>query len=130
MPKISKHKQASSAKKQIARGRMYVVATFNNTLVTITDDQGNVMASGTTGMAGFSGSRKSTPYAATMAIERVLNLARERGLKQVGVYIKGPGAGRDAVLRVLRNSGLKIALLADVTPMPHNGTRPKKQRRV
>jgi len=130
MPKISKHKQASSAKKQIARGRMYVVATFNNTLVTITDDQGNVMASGTTGMAGFSGSRKSTPYAATMAIERVLNLGRERGLKQVGVYIKGPGAGRDAVLRVLRNSGLKIALLADVTPMPHNGTRPKKQRRV
>ena len=130
MPKISKHKQASSAKKQIARGRMYVVATFNNTLVTITDDQGNVMASGTTGMAGFSGSRKSTPYAATMAIERVLNLGGERGWKQVELYIRGPGAGRDAVLRVLRNSGLKIALLADVTPMPHNGTRPKKQRRV
>lgn len=121
MPKTSK---------PISKGRIYVVATFNNTLVTVTDDQGNVMASGTTGMAGFSGSRKSTPYAATMAIERVLNLARERGLKQVEVYIKGPGAGRDAVLRVLRNSGLKIALLADVTPMPHNGTRPKKQRRV
>ena len=128
MPKTSK--QVSRVKQSLSKGRIYVVATFNNTLVTITDDQGNVMASGTTGMAGFSGSRKSTPYAATMAIERVLNLARERGLKQVGVYIKGPGAGRDAVLRVLRNSGLKIALLADVTPMPHNGTRPKKQRRV
>ena len=128
MPKTSK--QVSRVKQSLSKGRIYVVATFNNTLVTVTDDQGNVMVSGTTGMAGFSGSRKSTPYAATMAIERVLNLARERGLKQVGVYIKGPGAGRDAVLRVLRNSGLKIALLADVTPMPHNGTRPKKQRRV
>lgn len=128
MPKISK--QVSKVKQSLSKGRIYVVATFNNTLVTVTDDQGNVMVSGTTGMAGFSGSRKSTPYAATMAIERVLNLARERGLKQVEVYIKGPGAGRDAVLRVLRNSGLKIALLADVTPMPHNGTRPKKQRRV
>ncbi len=128
MPKISK--QVSKVKQSLSKGRIYVMATFNNTLVTVTDDQGNVMASGTTGMAGFSGSRKSTPYAATMAIERVLNLARERGLKQVEVYIKGPGAGRDAVLRVLRNSGLKIALLADVTPMPHNGTRPKKQRRV
>lgn len=128
MPKTSK--RMSKVKQSISKGRIYVVATFNNTLVTVTDDQGNVMASGTTGMAGFSGSRKSTPYAATMAIERVLNLARERGLKQVEVYIKGPGAGRDAVLRVLRNSGLKIALLADVTPMPHNGTRPKKQRRV
>src|SRR3989344_5839811 len=120
MPKTSK--QVSRVKQSLSKGRIYVVATFNITLVTITDDQGNVMASGTTGMAGFSGSRKSTPYAATMAIER--------GLKQVEVYIKGPGAGRDAVLRVLRNSGLKIALLADVTPMPHNGTRPKKQRRV
>ena len=128
MPKISK--QVSKVKQSLSKGRIYVMATFNNTLVTVTDDQGNVMVSGTTGMAGFSGSRKSTPYAATMAIERVLNLARERGLKQVEVYIKGPGAGRDAVLRVLRNSGLKIALLADVTPMPHNGTRPKKQRRV
>lgn len=128
MPKTSK--RMSKVKQSMSKGRIYVVATFNNTLVTVTDDQGNVMASGTTGMAGFSGSRKSTPYAATMAIERVLNLSRERGLKQVEVYIKGPGAGRDAVLRVLRNSGLKIALLADVTPMPHNGTRPKKQRRV
>lgn len=128
MPKISK--QVSKVKQSLSKGRIYVMATFNNTLVTVTDDQGNVMASGTTGMAGFSGSRKSTPYAATMAVERVLNLARERGLKQVEVYIKGPGAGRDAVLRVLRNSGLKIALLADITPMPHNGTRPKKQRRV
>jgi len=120
----------TSVKQPVTKGRMYVVATFNNTLVTFTDEQGNVVAASSTGMAGFSGSRKSTPYAATTAIEKVLNLARERGLKQVEVYIKGPGAGRDAVLRVLRNSGLKIALLADVTPIPHNGSRPKKQRRV
>ena len=119
-----------AAKQPVVKGRVYVVATFNNTLVTFTDEQGNALASSSTGMVGFSGSRKSTPYAATMAIERVLNQAKDRGLRQVEVYIKGPGAGRDAVLRVLRNSGLKIGLIADVTPMPHNGSRPKKQRRV
>ena len=118
------------AVKQVTSGRMYVVATFNNTLVTVTDEQGNVIGSGSTGMVGFSGSRKATPYAATTAIEKVLNATKDKGLKQVEVYIKGPGPGRDAALRVLRAAGLKVTLLADVTPMPHNGCRPKKQRRV
>lgn len=114
----------------LTRGRMYVVATFNNTLATFTDDQGNAIASGSTGMMGFSGSRKATPYAATMAIDKVINKAKEKGVKQAEVYIKGPGPGRDAALRVLRGAGLKLTLIADITPLPHNGCRPKKQRRV
>lgn len=126
----NKKSKKSAVLTPVVKGRMYIVATFNNTIVTFTDESGNALASSSTGMAGFSGSRKSTPYAATTAIEKVLDRVKERGLKQVEVYIKGPGAGRDAVLRVLRNSGLKIGLIADVTPIPHNGTRPKKQRRV
>ncbi len=123
-------KKKGREKQPVVKGRMYVAATFNNTLVTFTDEGGRVMASGSTGQVGFSGSRKSTPYAATMAIEQVVNKAKSRGIKQVEVYIKGPGSGRDAALRVLRGSGLKVSLIADVTSIPHNGTRPKKQRRV
>lgn len=126
--KIKKVKKAP--KTPVIKGKMYVVATFNNTLVTFTDEQGNVLASSSAGRVGFGGSRKSTPYAATVAIDKVLGEMKNRGLKQLEVYIKGPGAGRDAVLRVLRNSGLKLGLIADVTPIPHNGARPKKQRRV
>lgn len=112
------------------KGRVCVTATFNNTLITATDDQGNVVCWGSTGSSGFKGSRKSTPFAATTAIDKVLKQARALGLQQARVYIKGPGPGRDAVLRVLRASGIKITLIADVTPMAHNGCRPKKQRRV
>jgi len=114
----------------ITSGRMYVKATFNNTLITFTDPKGNVISWTNTGNVGFKGTRKSTPYAATTTIEESIKRAKERGLSAVDVFIKGPGPGRDAVLRVLRNSGLDINLLADVTPVPHNGCRPKKPRRV
>lgn len=113
-----------------ASGRICLTATFNNTLISVTDDQGNVICWGSTGSVGFKGSRKSTPFAATTAIEKVINQAKILGLQRVRVYIKGPGPGRDAVLRVLRSSNLKITMIADVTPMPHNGCRPKKRRRV
>lgn len=116
--------------KQVTSGCVYIIATFNNTLATVTDNSGNVLFSGSTGMVGFKGSRKSTPYAATMAIDSVLQKAKQAGLKQAKVYIKGPGVGRDAALRVLRGSGIRVTLIADVTPIPHNGCRPKKRRRA
>lgn len=111
-------------------GRMYIKATFNNTLVTFTDDGGNVISWTNTGSVGFKGTRKSTPYAATTTIEEAIKKAKEKGINSIQVYVKGPGPGRDAVLRVLRNSGLDINMIADVTPIPHNGCRPKKPRRA
>jgi small subunit ribosomal protein S11 len=111
-------------------GRMYIKATFNNTLVTFTDDRGNVISWTNTGSVGFKGTRKSTPYAATTTIEEAIKKAKEKGINSIQVYVKGPGPGRDAVLRVLRNSGLDINMIADVTPIPHNGCRPKKPRRA
>lgn len=120
----------NSNPKPIKQGRIYVTATFNNTLATITDLSGNTLAWTSTGRAGFKGSRKSTPFAATTTMERLLDLAKRQGLKEIELYIKGPGPGRDAALRVLRGSGLKILLIADITPIPHNGCRPKKRRRV
>ncbi len=115
--------------KHITKGHLYITATFNNTLINVTDTNGNTICWGTTGTAGFKGSRKSTPFAATTAIEKVIEKAKELGLREVEVYIKGPGPGRDASLRVLRGTGLNVSLIADVTPMPHNGPRPKKRRR-
>lgn len=112
----------------VPKGAMYVTATFNNTLVTITDDQGKTLCWSSTGKMGFTGSRKSTPYAATVALEKVLEEAKTWGLRDLKVYIKGPGAGRDAALRVLKNQPFKINLLADVTPIAHNGTRPRKKK--
>ncbi len=114
----------------VERGKVFITATFNNTLVTITDEQGNTLCWGSSGMAGFKGARKSTPYAATTAVEAVARKAMDQGLREVEVYIKGPGAGRDAALRGLKAVGLQISLIADVTPMPHNGVRAKKKRRV
>lgn len=121
-----------SVKKRIIRnvpqGRMYVTATFNNTLATITDQAGNTLCWGSTGKAGFTGSRKSTPYAATVSLDKVIGEAKEHGIRELEVFIKGPGPGRDAALRVLRESGIKISMIADVTPIPHNGTRPRKKK--
>jgi small subunit ribosomal protein S11 len=114
--------------KKVEQGRIYVLATFNNTLVTVTDEFGNTLTWSATGEVGFKGSRKSTPFAATTAIEQAINTAKDRGLREAAVYIKGPGPGRDAALRVLRNSGIKITAMYDVTPIPHNGTRSKKPR--
>lgn len=111
-------------------GRAYIQATFNNTIITITDPQGNVIGTGTCGAAGFKGSRKGTPYAAQMAAREAARKAMEQGLKQVDVYIKGPGSGREAAIRSLQSSGLFIIGIRDVTPIPHNGCRPPKRRRV
>ena len=118
------------AKRVVEKGKVYITATFNNTLVTITDEQGNALYWGSSGMAGFKGARKSTPYAATTAVEAVARKAMDMGMREVEVYIKGPGAGRDAALRGLKAVGLGISLIADITPIPHNGVRAKKKRRV
>ncbi|MEK7060849.1 MAG: 30S ribosomal protein S11 [Patescibacteria group bacterium] len=112
------------------KGKIYITATFNNTLVTLTDEQGNTLFWGSSGLVGFKGARRATPYAATTAVETVARKALDGGMREVAVYIKGPGAGRDASLRALKSVGLGISLIADVTPIPHNGVRPKKKRRV
>ncbi len=111
-------------------GRAYVQSTFNNTLVTITDQEGNVIAWGSAGTAGFKGSRKGTPYAAQMAARDAAKKAMTQGLRQIEVYVKGPGSGREAAIRSLQSSGLYITGIRDVTPIPHNGCRPPKRRRV
>lgn len=116
--------------KQVSRGRAYITATFNNTLITITDAGGNAVAWGSAGASGFKGARKATPYAAMMAMENVARKAREMGMADVEVFVKGPGAGRDTALKALKTVGLNIMMIADVTPIPHNGCRPKKRRRV
>jgi small subunit ribosomal protein S11 len=117
-------------KKSVPKGRVYIKATFNNTLITLTDPNGNVLAAGSAGMVGFKGSRKSTPYAAGLAAERAAKQAMEHGLRQVDVFVKGPGSGREAAIRSLEGAGLSIQSIRDVTPMPHNGCRPPKRRRV
>lgn len=117
--------------KPVVEGRVYVTATFNNTLITITDDHGNAIGTGSSGSSGFKGARKSTPFAATTAVESVARRVMEqRGLKKVEVFIKGPGSGRDSAIRALKNMGLQISAIADVTPIPHNGPRARKRRRV
>lgn len=112
----------------VTDGRIYILATFNNTVVTITDMDGNVINWSSTGKVGFKGSRKSTPFAATQAITAAIDGAKALGLRQAAVYLKGPGPGRDAALRVLRSVGIKVTEMQDVTPIPHNGTRAKKPR--
>jgi small subunit ribosomal protein S11 len=126
---IRKTKPAKSKNINLTSGNIYVTATFNNTIVTVTDPNGNAVCWGTTGTTGFKGSRKSTPFAATTAIDKVISQAKSYGLKQANLYISGPGVGRDASLRVLRNSGIRITQIADVTPIAHNGCRPRKRRR-
>lgn len=112
------------------KAKAHIIATFNNTLITFTDLKGNVLCLGSTGVVGFKGARKSTPYAATTAVEAIAKKAVALGVDEVEVYIKGPGPGRDAALRALRSVGLRMTLIADVTPIPHNGPRLKKRRRV
>lgn len=114
--------------KSVPRGKMFVSATFNNTIVSITDDKGNVLCWASTGEAGFKGSRKSTPYAATITVENAVNKAKLYGIQQVDIFLKGPGPGRDVALRVVRAQRLKIGMIVDKTPVPHNGTRPRKAK--
>lgn len=115
---------------KVAHGRVYVTATFNNTLVTLTDSSGSVLAWGSSGASGFKGARKATPFAAITAMEKVSQKAKEMGMSTCEVYIKGPGPGRDASVKALRSAGINITMIADVTPIPHNGPRQKKRRRV
>lgn len=117
-------------RKNIERGAAHIRSTFNNTIVTITDVQGNAISWASSGGLGFRGSRKSTPFAAQMAAETAAKAAMEHGMKSVEVYVKGPGAGREAAIRALQGAGLEINMIKDVTPIPHNGCRPPKRRRV
>jgi small subunit ribosomal protein S11 len=117
-------------RKSIPAGKAYIQATFNNTIVTLTDPEGGVIAWASSGSVGFKGSRKGTPYAAQLAANSAAHKAMEHGLRQVEVYIKGPGSGREAAIRSLQSSGLYITSIRDVTPIPHNGCRPPKRRRV
>lgn len=130
---MAQKKRARAGKRErktIPVGKAYIQSTFNNTVVTLTDPQGNVLAWGSSGTAGFKGSRKSTPYAAQMAAREAVRKAQTYGLRQVEVYVRGPGSGREAAIRSLQSSGLYITGIRDVTPIPHNGCRPPKRRRV
>jgi small subunit ribosomal protein S11 len=117
-------------KKNISSGIVHIQSTFNNTIVTITDPSGNVVAWSSSGVQGFKGSRKSTPFAAQIAAEDAARKAMEHGMKNVEVYVKGPGSGRESALRSLQAAGFNVLLIKDVTPIPHNGCRPPKRRRV
>jgi small subunit ribosomal protein S11 len=130
MPQKKRTRVRRRERKSIPAGRAYIQSTFNNTIVTLTDPEGNVIAWGSSGTAGFKGSRKGTPYAAQLAARDAARRAMEHGLRQVEVYVKGPGSGREAAIRSLQSSGLYITGIRDVTPVPHNGCRPPKRRRV
>jgi small subunit ribosomal protein S11 len=124
-------KKNKKIKKDVGLGKIYISASFNNTLVTVTNAEGETLAWGSSGASGFKGTRRATPFAATSAVEKVVNKVKtENGVDEVEIYVKGPGAGRDAALRAVKATGVKISLIADVTPVPHNGPRPKKKRRV
>lgn len=124
--KTTKTKKTNT--RAVPKGRLYVTATFNSTLVSVTDEQGNVLCWSSAGEAGFSGSRKSTPYAATITVENAVNKAKGFGMGSMDLFIKGPGPGRDVALRVLKAQGIRIGMIADMTPDPHNGTRPRKAK--
>jgi small subunit ribosomal protein S11 len=125
-------RRASSrkAKRTLSHGRAYIHATFNNTIITITDMQGNTVVWASAGSSGFKGSRKSTPYAARLAAEQAINAGIERGLQEVDILVKGPGPGREAAIRAIQGSAVKVRSISDITPVPHNGCRPPKKRRV
>ncbi len=118
-------------KKQVAKGVVYIAATFNNTVITVTDEMGNVLAWSSAGSLGFKGSKKSTPYAAQQAVEDAMNKAKDYGIKEVGIKVQGPGSGREtAVKSVGAIEGIRVISFKDITPLPHNGCRPPKKRRV
>jgi small subunit ribosomal protein S11 len=123
-------RKRSKERKNIERGSAHIQSTFNNTIVTITDMQGNAVAWASAGELGFKGSRKSTPYAAQTAAETAAKGAMDHGMKNVEVYVKGPGAGRESAIRALQAAGLEVTMIKDVTPIPHNGCRPPKRRRI
>ena len=129
-PKKQPKLKAKKKVRQVLKGIAHIRATFNNTIITITDTEGNVLCWTSSGGAGFKGSKKSTPFAAQVASERAAKKALEHGMKEIEVFVKGPGSGRESAIRALQATGLNVTLIKDITPMPHNGCRPKKKRRV
>lgn len=129
MAKVVK-KTKKSVEKKISHVRAYVTATFNNTLVTLTDQSGNTISWGSAGASNFKGARKSTPYAATTVVETIAKKAKEVGASSIEIFVKGPGPGRDSSIRAFKAAGLNITMIADITPIPHNGPRATKRRRV
>ncbi len=127
---VRKTTRRRKEKKNIERGAAHIQSSFNNTIVTLTDVQGNALSWASAGGLGFRGSKKNTPFAAQMAAETAAKAAMEHGLKSVDVYVKGPGAGREAAIRALQTAGLEVTMIKDVSPIPHNGCRPPKRRRV
>ena len=126
----TRRKGVKKAKRTLSSGQVHILATFNNTIVTVTDPSGNTVAWGSAGSAGFKGSRKSTPFAARLAAEQALKAAISLGLQEAEVFIKGPGPGRESAIRAIQTLGLKVTSISDITPVPHNGCRPPKKRRV
>ena len=129
-PQRAKGRQRRRVRKNIAVGQAHIKTSFNNTLVTLTDKEGNVIAWESAGSVGFKGSRKSTPFAAQIAAEDAARKAADHGMKTVAIFVKGPGAGRESALRAFQTAGMRVTLIRDVTPIPHNGCRPPKRRRV
>jgi small subunit ribosomal protein S11 len=130
MPRKRTTRPRRRERKSIPEGKVYIQSTFNNTIITITDARGNVIAWGSSGTAGYKGSRKGTPYAAQLAAQEAANKAKEHGLRQVEVFVRGPGSGREAAIRSLQASGISVMAIKDVTSIPHNGCRARKRRRV
>jgi len=126
----SRRKGARKGKRSLSSGQVHIFSTFNNTIVTVTDMQGNTVITASAGSAGFKGSRKSTPFAARMAAEQAMKDAAAIGLQEVEIYVKGPGPGRESAIRAVQAQGMKVVAITDVTPVPHNGCRPPKKRRV
>lgn len=126
----SRRSGGRKGKRSLSAGQVHISATFNNTIVTITDNQGNTVVWGSAGSAGFKGSRKSTPFAARLAAEQAIKAAKSIGLQEVEIFVKGPGPGRESAIRAIQAAGLKVTSITDKTPVPHNGCRPPKKRRV
>lgn len=130
MAKVRKKSGKKKEKKNIPNGLAHISASFNNTIITFSDMKGNVISWATSGMSGFKGSKKSTPYAAQIAAQSATKKAVENGMRQVGIFVKGPGSGRESAMRAIYNEGIKVNFIRDITPIPHNGCRPPKRRRV
>ena len=128
--RATRRKSARKVRRTLSAGQVHIAATFNNTIVTVTDSQGNTVSWGSAGSAGFKGSRKSTPFAARLAAEQAIKAAMAMGLQEVQVFVKGPGPGRESAIRAVQSMGLKVSSITDTTPVPHNGCRPPKKRRV
>ena len=128
--KGARRSSGRKVRKTVPYGQAHIFATFNNTIITFTDSQGNALAWGSAGTAGFKGSRKSTPYAARLAAQQATKVAQDMGMQEVEIYVKGPGPGREAAIRAIQSTGIRVRAINDVTPIPHNGCRPPKKRRV